>query len=98
MSDNKTVQSVLHDFNNTSSLKEIEESEEKKILQYYLFGITNKSKRPLTPLLGETDKCAHWLFCKKFNAQQLLYEAFFNIMCISALNLKVSLLSHFGKI
>ncbi len=34
----------------------------------------------LAPLWREIDKCAHWLFCKKFNAEQLLFEAFSHIM------------------
>ncbi len=33
-------------------------------------------------LLGEIDKCTHRLFLKKCNAQQLLFETLFDIMCI----------------
>ncbi len=32
---------------------------------------------PLAPLLGEIQLCVHWVFCRKFNSKQLLYEAFF---------------------
>ncbi len=31
---------------------------------------------------GETDICAHRLFCTKFNFKQLLFEDFFDGMCI----------------
>ncbi len=37
---------------------------------------------PIAPLLGETDVCDQWLFCTKFNAQQLLFETFIDIMRI----------------
>ncbi len=33
---------------------------------------------PLTPL--QIGTCIHWLFCMKFNAQQLLLEQFFDII------------------
>ncbi len=36
----------------------------------------------LTTLLVEIDICVHWLFCRKFNSEQFLFEAFFNIICI----------------
>ncbi len=36
----------------------------------------------LAPLWGEIDICAYWLFCTNFNGQQLLFEAFLNIMHI----------------
>ncbi len=35
---------------------------------------------PLAPLLEEIDMCVHYLFCRKFNAQQLLFEAFSDII------------------
>ncbi len=34
----------------------------------------------LVPLLEETNICVHWLFCRKFNARQLLFEAFSDII------------------
>ncbi len=37
---------------------------------------------PLAPLLGEIEICVHLVFCGKFNYEQLLFEAFFNIICI----------------
>ncbi len=37
---------------------------------------------PMAPLLGEIDICARRLFCRKFNAEQLLLEAFFHIIRI----------------
>ncbi len=37
---------------------------------------------PLAPLLGEIQLCVHWVFCRKFNSEQLLYEAFFYIIRI----------------
>ncbi len=37
---------------------------------------------PLAQHLGEIDICTHWLFCTKFNAQKLLFEAFSDIMRI----------------
>ncbi len=36
---------------------------------------------PLAPLLGEIEMCVHWLFCMKFNSQQLLFEQFFDLTC-----------------
>ncbi len=39
-------------------------------------------KKPVAPLLGEIDICAHHLFCTKFNSEQLLFEAFFDVMRI----------------
>ncbi len=35
---------------------------------------------PFAPLLREVDMCARWLFCMKFNAQQFLFKAIFNII------------------
>ncbi len=52
MNDDEIAQSLLHNFNNTPSLEEIEEPEEKNLIWYYLFGITNKSE-----LFRETAKC-----------------------------------------
>ncbi len=37
---------------------------------------------PLALLMGEIDLCAHGLFCTKFNFEQLLLEAFFDMMRI----------------
>ncbi len=36
--------------------------------------------RPLAPLLGETKICFHWVFRRKFNSAQLLFEAVFDII------------------
>ncbi len=33
-------------------------------------------------LVWEIDICARGLFCTKFNSEQLLFEAFFDVMCI----------------
>ncbi len=33
-------------------------------------------------LLREVDMCTHWVFCRKFNIQQILFEAFFDIINI----------------
>ncbi len=38
--------------------------------------------RPLAQLVGEIDICARGLFCAKFNFEQLLFEAFFDVMRI----------------
>ncbi len=54
---------------------------------------------PLAPLLGTIDMCAHWLYCTKFNAQQLLFEAFFNITdSFGSVEHELNLLSHFSAI
>ncbi len=37
---------------------------------------------PLGPLLREIDMCAYGVFCRKFNSQQFLFEAFFDIFDI----------------
>ncbi len=34
--------------------------------------------------LGEIKTCAHCIFCRKFNFEQLLIEAFFNIIVLLA--------------
>ncbi len=36
----------------------------------------------LVPLLRDIGMCAHQLFCTKFNAQQLLFELFSDIIWI----------------
>ncbi len=48
-------------------------------LQFFNYGILWSL---LTPLLWEIDICAHGLFCTKFNAQQLLCEAFLEVLHI----------------
>ncbi len=35
-----------------------------------------KSLEPLVPVLGEIDICAYWLFCRKFNSEQVLHSHF----------------------
>ncbi len=37
---------------------------------------------PLVPLREEIDICSHGLFCTKFNSEQLLFEAFLNVLRI----------------
>ncbi len=55
-----------------------------------------KWKSPLAPLLGETDMCAHWLCCTKFNYKQLLFEPFLDVMHIfGSVEPKVNPISHF---
>ncbi len=34
---------------------------------------------PIAPLLEEIDICAHWVFCRKFNSEELLFETFLDI-------------------
>ncbi len=34
------------------------------------------------PLMREIDICARGLLCTKLNSEQLLFEPFFNVMCI----------------
>ncbi len=52
---------------------------------------------PLAPLLGKIDMFVHWLFCTKFNSQQLLFEQFFNIIGnFCNIRPKVNLFSHFN--
>ncbi len=36
----------------------------------------------VAPLVGEIDICTRGLFCTKFNSKQLLFEDFFDVMCI----------------
>ncbi len=36
-----------------------------------------QSLKPLPPLRGETDICTHWVFCRKLNSKQFLFELFF---------------------
>ncbi len=36
--------------------------------------------RPLTPVLGKIEICAIGIFCGKFNSEQLLYEAIFDLI------------------
>ncbi len=42
----------------------------------------NSVQSPAAPPWREIDVCAHWLFCTEFNAQQLLFESFLDIMHI----------------
>ncbi len=37
---------------------------------------------PLAPLQKEMDICLQWLFCPKFDAEKLLFEAILGILCI----------------
>ncbi len=37
-------------------------------------------RRPQTPVLGKIEICAIWISCRKFNSEQLLYEATFNLI------------------
>ncbi len=37
---------------------------------------------PQTPLMGEINLCARELFCTKLYSEQLLFEAFFDVLCI----------------
>ncbi len=47
---------------------------------------------------GKTDVCAHWVFCRKFNSPQLLFEAFSHIVHIFGILVsKVNLFSHFRR-
>ncbi len=39
---------------------------------------------PPSPIPGEIDIWSHWLFCTQFNAQQVLLEAFLDVMRIFA--------------
>ncbi len=41
-----------------------------------------KWKSPLAPIVGETDICAHWLFCTEFISEELSFEVFFDVMRI----------------
>ncbi len=52
MNDDEIVPSVLHNFNNTPSLEEIERTRRKNLFWYCFFGITNKSK-----FFRETSEC-----------------------------------------
>ncbi len=36
---------------------------------------------PIALLLEEKDMCAQWVFCWKFNSQQLLLEVVFGVIC-----------------
>ncbi len=47
-----------------------------KISKMEIFGV------PSSIFLWEIDICDHWVFCGKFNPEQLLFEAFFDIIRI----------------
>ncbi len=47
-----------------------------------LFFKDGNLSRSLAPLRREIDACARELFCKKFNFEQLLFQAFFDVMRI----------------
>ncbi len=47
---------------------------------YSLICETWQYLEPLAPLLWEIKICAHWVFYRKFNSQELLFEAFFDII------------------
>ncbi len=51
-------------------------------LEHYNKQKWQSRQSPIAPLWGEIEVCAHWLFCMEFNAQQLLFEAFLDIMHI----------------
>ncbi len=51
---------------------------------------------PQAPLVGEIDICAPRLFCMKFNSEQFLFEASFDVMGIfGSMRPKGNLISHF---
>ncbi len=58
------------------------ESESTFPFQYNIIFENINLSSHVAPLLREIDMGAHWLFCTKFNAQQLLFEAFLDIMHI----------------
>ncbi len=39
--------------------------------------------KPPAPLWGEIDTCAHWLFCVEFSAEQLLFDAFSQMLFLT---------------
>ncbi len=41
-----------------------------------------QSLEPLVSLLWKIDICVHWVFCTKLNSEQILFEAFLDIMRI----------------
>ncbi len=43
-------------------------------------GLNGDLWKPLAPLLVVIEICVHWLFCKKFNSEPLLFEAFLVII------------------
>ncbi len=55
---------------------------------YFLIPVHNKISKmeifgvPLAPFLGEIEISVHWVFCGKFNSEQLLFEGFFEIIHI----------------
>ncbi len=55
-------------------------SESTFIFWYKIIFETWLSLEPLAPLLDKRNMCAHRLFCTKFYAKQLLFEAFFDII------------------
>ncbi len=54
-------------------------------IQYNIWNISI-FRGPIPLLHGKIHICTYWLFYTKFNAQQLLYEAFFDIMRIFGSN------------
>ncbi len=52
------------------------------IFEHYNISKNNNLWSSLALHLGEIDVCAHWLFCKEFNTQQLLFETFLDIIHI----------------
>ncbi len=44
------------------------------------FQYMSNCARDITPLLGEMKICVHHVFCRKFNFEQLLHEALFDII------------------
>ncbi len=52
------------------------------IFEHYNISKDDNLCSSLAPLLGEIDVCTHWFFCTEFNAQQLLREAFLDIIHI----------------
>ncbi len=55
---------------------------EVRLMSQTLFHLLTISYSFVELLLGETDICANWLFCTKFNSKQLLFDAFFEVICI----------------
>ncbi len=61
----------------------VEPSNESTIsFQYIIIFQKLQSLEPLAPLPGEIEICVHWVFLRKLNSQQLLFEAFFDIISI----------------
>ncbi len=64
------------------SISPMSERGSKDQLLYIIRFQTYWSLESLAPLMGEIDIWARWLFCVKFNSEQHLFEAFFDVMCI----------------